>query len=163
VLNIEQTSSHHYELFSYQYIAGRGGMGAKIQSAIDAVKPGSSCTACIIVSGNDHNCIRAILGRKHDPSLGPPKGTLFATIGSSLFKMASNEFKEENVSIYIHIIYAILFLWQLFMINFTSNHCSQKVRALYQMKQEQWQLLLVPKLGKCRLFLMKTGKLFFML
>lgn len=75
---------------------GRGGMGAKIQSAIDAVKPGSSCTACIIVSGNDHNCIRAILGRKHDPSLGPPKGTLFATIGSSLFKMASNEFKEEN-------------------------------------------------------------------
>jgi glutamate 5-kinase len=61
--------------------AGRGGM----QSKIDAVKPGSDCTACVVAAGCDLNSIRAILGP--EPMFGS-KGTLFVTPGSNLEKQA---------------------------------------------------------------------------
>ena len=75
---------------------GRGGMSAKIEAATNAVKPGSECMACVVVSGSDYDCIRAILG-KHNPKFGPPKGTLFATPGSLLHNVASEEAKAEMV------------------------------------------------------------------
>mmetsp|Transcript_13552 Transcript_13552/g.20662 ORF Transcript_13552/g.20662 Transcript_13552/m.20662 type:complete len:801 (-) Transcript_13552:228-2630(-) len=70
---------------------GRGGMGAKIDSAVAAVVPGSLVQACIIAPGNDLNVIRSIFGAKYMTSFGLPKGTLFATPGSELEKMALEE------------------------------------------------------------------------
>jgi len=64
---------------------GRGGMASKIDAALNAVSPGSNCTACIVASGNDLNAIRAILGP--DDKYGS-KGTLFCTPGSLLEKQA---------------------------------------------------------------------------
>jgi len=83
---------------------GRGGMGAKIDSAISAVKPGSLVQACVIAPGKDLNAIRSILGPVHRKEFGPPKGTLFLTPGSELESMALEEMnaeiraKEEKVS-----------------------------------------------------------------
>ena len=79
---------------------GRGGMGAKIDSAINAVAPGSFVQACVIAPGKDLDSIRAILGPKYDPSFGPPKGTLFLTPGSDLEKLALDEvYAEIRVSL----------------------------------------------------------------
>jgi delta-1-pyrroline-5-carboxylate synthetase len=70
---------------------GRGGMSAKIDAARMAVEPGSTCTACVVASGSDLDSVRSILGRDYSPELGPPKGTLFATPGSDLEKIALEE------------------------------------------------------------------------
>ena len=70
---------------------GRGGMGAKIGAAQNAVRPGASCAACVIAAGSDLNSIRSILSPTHNADLGPPKGTLFATPGSDLEKLALEE------------------------------------------------------------------------
>lgn len=70
---------------------GRGGMSAKIAAARMAVKPGSTCTACVVASGSDLDSVRSILGRDYSSELGPPKGTLFATPGSDLEKHALEE------------------------------------------------------------------------
>ena len=83
----------------FYYFVGRGGMGAKIQAALDAVKPGSECNACIVAAGSDYNSIRSILGNVHDPKFGPSKGTLFATPGSLLHTIALEEYNSEEVCI----------------------------------------------------------------
>ena len=70
---------------------GRGGMAAKIEAAANAVKPGSSCTACVVAAGSDLDTIRSILGREYRSEFGKPKGTLFATPGSDLEKQAIEE------------------------------------------------------------------------
>eukprot|EP00557_Chaetoceros_sp_GSL56_P005420 CAMPEP_0176490244 /NCGR_PEP_ID=MMETSP0200_2-20121128/7763_1 /TAXON_ID=947934 /ORGANISM="Chaetoceros sp., Strain GSL56" /LENGTH=794 /DNA_ID=CAMNT_0017887529 /DNA_START=201 /DNA_END=2585 /DNA_ORIENTATION=- len=67
---------------------GRGGMGAKIDAAIGAVKPGSKCNACVVVGGNDLDAIRCTVGKKISPQ---PKGTLFATPGTQLYELAAKE------------------------------------------------------------------------
>lgn len=82
---------------------GRGGMGAKIEAASGAVKDGSACAACVIAPGDDLNSIRSILSPHYDPKLGPAKGTLFATPGSDLERLAIEELvvaveDEESVS-----------------------------------------------------------------
>ena len=73
-------------------------MGAKIDAAIDAVKAGSTCSACLILAGSDLNGIRSILGKEFNPEFGPSKGTLFATPGSKLYKQAKLEAVNEAVS-----------------------------------------------------------------
>lgn len=72
-------------------------MGAKIEAALNAVKPGSACNACVVVGGDDLNAIRAILGRKFSPSFGEPKGTLFITPGTQLYELACAELEAEKV------------------------------------------------------------------
>lgn len=72
-------------MLSFNITVGRGGMASKIDAALNAVSPGSNCTACIVASGNDLNAIRAILGP--DDKYGS-KGTLFCTPGSLLEKQA---------------------------------------------------------------------------
>jgi len=75
---------------------GRGGMGAKIEAALNAVKPGSACNACVVVGGDDLNAIRAILGKKFSPSFGEPKGTLFITPGTQLYALACAELEVQK-------------------------------------------------------------------
>lgn len=70
---------------------GRGGMGAKIDSAVSAVVAGSLVQACIIAPGTDLNVIRSVFGPKYKPEFGSPVGTLFATPGSELQTMALEE------------------------------------------------------------------------
>jgi delta-1-pyrroline-5-carboxylate synthetase len=70
---------------------GRGGMAAKIDAAQRAVRPGANCAACVIAAGSDLDSIRSILSPTYDPSLGPARGTLFATPGSDLEKLAIEE------------------------------------------------------------------------
>jgi len=74
----------------------QGGMGPKIDAAINAVKPGSLCTACVVASGKDLNSIRAILGPSYDSKYGPPKGTLFATPGTDLWDQCIRDINDEN-------------------------------------------------------------------
>jgi len=69
---------------------GRGGMGAKIGAAQGAVRPGSNCAACVIAAGSDLHSIRSILSPTYKPD-GKAKGTLFATPGSDLEKLALEE------------------------------------------------------------------------
>lgn len=69
-------------------------MSSKISAALSAVQPGSTCSACVVGSGNDLNCIRAVLGR--DPSYGS-RGTLFVTPGSELEAQAMKDFPENGV------------------------------------------------------------------
>lgn len=64
-------------------------MQSKIDAALGAVATGSSCTACVVASGNDLNVIRAILGP--DNKFGS-KGTLFCTPGSKLEEQAKIDF-----------------------------------------------------------------------
>mmetsp|Transcript_6065 Transcript_6065/g.8823 ORF Transcript_6065/g.8823 Transcript_6065/m.8823 type:complete len:894 (-) Transcript_6065:533-3214(-) len=78
-------------------LQGRGGMGAKIDAALSAVKAGGSCTACVIASGSDLNAIRSILGTEHDPALGAPKGTLFTTKGTDLWRQCLMEDNEISL------------------------------------------------------------------
>ena len=72
-------------------------MSAKIEAALNAVKPGSTCCACVVASGSDYDSIRSILGDVWDSSFGSPKGTLFATINSELYKVALEETYSEKV------------------------------------------------------------------
>mmetsp|Transcript_43648 Transcript_43648/g.78328 ORF Transcript_43648/g.78328 Transcript_43648/m.78328 type:complete len:784 (+) Transcript_43648:87-2438(+) len=67
---------------------GRGGMAAKISAAQMAVKPGSQCRACVVLSGADLDSIRSIASKDYDMDDYSPKGTLFATPGSELEKQA---------------------------------------------------------------------------
>jgi len=70
---------------------GRGGMGAKIGAAKSAVTAGSTCAACVIAAGSDLDSILSILLPTYKPEMGPAKGTLFATPGSDLEKLAVAE------------------------------------------------------------------------
>lgn len=81
-------------------------MGAKIEAAMNAVRPGSQCNACVIAAGSDYNSIRAILG-EYDPKLGSPKGTLFATPDSILYKIAIEDTKEEAVSFHCVLLFHV--------------------------------------------------------
>ena len=82
-------------------------MGAKIDAAIDSVRPGSTCSACVILSGSDLNSVRSVFGGKYNPGFGPSKGTLFATPGSKLSIQATIEIAEEAVSNPVTIILTI--------------------------------------------------------
>lgn len=74
---------------------GRGGMSAKIMAAQLAVKPGSSCAACVVACGSDLDVIRSILGREYKDDLAnPPRGTLFATPGSDFEQSAMQDYKD---------------------------------------------------------------------
>jgi delta-1-pyrroline-5-carboxylate synthetase len=75
---------------------GRGGMGSKIDAAMNAVALGSACSACVVASGNDLNSIRAVLGP--DPKYGT-KGTLFCSPGSALEMQALKEITQSEVRI----------------------------------------------------------------
>lgn len=72
---------------------GRGGMGSKIDAALSAVQPGSSCGACVVAAGSDLNCIRAVFSRdaKYRTTAATQRGTLFCTPGSDLEKQAIKE------------------------------------------------------------------------
>ena len=72
---------------------GRGGMAAKIDAAMSAVETGSSCVACVVASGADLNCIRAVLGAS--PAHGS-RGTLFACPGSDLEAQALADSAGDN-------------------------------------------------------------------
>lgn len=72
-------------------------MKAKIEAAESAVKPGSSCTACLVASGHDLDAIVSILGPSYDPSFGPPKGTLIATPGTELHDQCIKELCQVKV------------------------------------------------------------------
>jgi delta-1-pyrroline-5-carboxylate synthetase len=74
---------------------GRGGMASKIDAALSAVQPGSTCRACVVAAGSDLNCIRAVLGRSYKEDDVAPRGTLFCTPGSDLDVQA---IKEEAVT-----------------------------------------------------------------
>ena len=74
---------------------GRGGMAAKIQAASASVKPGSTCSACVIAAGSDLNAIRATLGSHYKPDL-PSRGTLFCTPGSDLEEQAIKDYKMDK-------------------------------------------------------------------
>jgi len=70
-------------------------MASKIDAALSAVTTGSSCTACVVASGNDLNAIRGILGPVNKFGL---KGTLFCTPGSKLEEQAMIDFGTSNDS-----------------------------------------------------------------
>ena len=67
---------------------GRGGMLAKIEAALLAVKPGTACSACVIAAGSDLNAIRAVLGSNESSTELPSQGTLFCTPGSDMERQA---------------------------------------------------------------------------
>lgn len=73
-------------------------MAAKIDAAMSAVKPGSSCSACIIAGGHDLDTVSAVLDEKFDSYAGSPRGTLFATPGSDLYEQAKLELETAMVS-----------------------------------------------------------------
>jgi delta-1-pyrroline-5-carboxylate synthetase len=70
-------------------------MAAKINAALSAVAPGSTCTACVVASGGDFNTIRSVLGS--DLKFGS-NGTLFCTPGSKLEEMAINHSAKSGSS-----------------------------------------------------------------
>jgi delta-1-pyrroline-5-carboxylate synthetase len=72
---------------------GRGGMAAKIDAAVSAVRPGSKCSACVVASGANLDCIRGVFGTK--PEVKSP-GTLFCTPGSALERQAMLEVGPSN-------------------------------------------------------------------
>jgi delta-1-pyrroline-5-carboxylate synthetase len=72
---------------------GRGGMAAKIEAALSAVRPGSSCNACVVASGANLSCIKGVFGTK--PEVESP-GTLFCTPGSALERQAMLEVGPAN-------------------------------------------------------------------
>ncbi|KAL3808511.1 hypothetical protein ACHAXA_008332 [Cyclostephanos tholiformis] len=76
---------------------GRGGMYSKICAAQSAVKPGSQCRACVVLSGADLNAIRSVTSKEYDPIIGQ-KGTLFATPGSELEKQALKEIEDSRAT-----------------------------------------------------------------
>lgn len=78
------------------YSIGRGGMASKIASAVAAVAPGSTCSACVVASGADLNSIRAVLGS--NPKQKYNCGTLFVTPGSALEEQAKKDFAPGAVS-----------------------------------------------------------------
>ena len=79
---------------------GRGGMESKISAAQFAVAEGSKCRACIVCNGDDMNAIRSVVGGEDWENHGSVTGTLFATPGSDLEKMALREIEEAKVSFF---------------------------------------------------------------
>ena len=75
-------------------LQGRGGMGAKIDAALNSVKPGSSCQACVIAAGFEMDTISSVLGAYEKGA--KPKGTLFLTGGGDLFDFAVEEAREAQ-------------------------------------------------------------------
>jgi hypothetical protein len=74
-------------------------MASKIEAAQFAVSPGSQCRACVVVSGNDLNAIRALANSEYElEDDSQPKGTLFVTPGSELEKQALEDIKAIEVS-----------------------------------------------------------------
>jgi len=84
---------------------GRGGMGAKIDAAIEAVQPyaGSKCTACVVVSGHDLDSIRSVLGHSKEGISDSQKGTLFVTPGTGLYNEAMREMEEETAALVVNV------------------------------------------------------------
>jgi len=82
-------------------------MAAKIDAAISAVKPGSSCSACVIAGGHDLDTVSAVLDENFDSSTGGPRGTLFVTPGSDLYEQAKLEFETAMVSYFYGLSYFI--------------------------------------------------------
>lgn len=82
-------------LNNFIHHSGRGGMASKIDAATSAVAPGSTCSACIVASGADLNCIRSIFGPRNKYS---EVGTLFLTPGSPLEKQAIKDEVFKKVS-----------------------------------------------------------------
>lgn len=76
-------------------VQGRGGMGSKIDAALAAVKPGSSCSACVVTAGSNLNSIRAVLGSEFKY---PSPGTLFCTPGSDLEAQAIKDTLSDNIN-----------------------------------------------------------------
>ena len=89
---------------------GRGGMGAKIDAALSAVKVGSTCNACVVVGGHDLDAIRSIVGRTGAGK--DAKGTLFVTPGTHLYDIASAEVVAERVSEFVNffVVHCSLFI-----------------------------------------------------
>jgi len=111
-------------------VQGRGGMGSKIDAAIDAVKPGALCTACIVASGSDLNSIRSILGSSYDAKFGPPKGTLFATPGTDLWDQCFRDVMVED-TICEHSV-----LTEIRLMSISARNEAQKIMTLpYSMRQ----------------------------
>eukprot|EP00580_Thalassiosira_gravida_P005273 CAMPEP_0201652928 /NCGR_PEP_ID=MMETSP0493-20130528/44725_1 /ASSEMBLY_ACC=CAM_ASM_000838 /TAXON_ID=420259 /ORGANISM="Thalassiosira gravida, Strain GMp14c1" /LENGTH=795 /DNA_ID=CAMNT_0048129455 /DNA_START=128 /DNA_END=2515 /DNA_ORIENTATION=- len=77
---------------------GRGGMESKISAAQSAVEPGSRCRACMVLSGIDLDAIRSVTSKEYDSAVGP-RGTLFATPGSELEKLALKEIKDSESTV----------------------------------------------------------------
>jgi len=69
-------------------------MGSKIDAAMSAVMEGSTCSACVVASGNDLNSIRAIFGEECKYET---KGTLFVTPGSELERQALLDAQKHDV------------------------------------------------------------------
>jgi len=72
-------------------------MDSKISAAQSAVKPGSGCRACVVLSGADLNSIGSVTSKEYDPAIGS-KGTLFATPGSELEKQALKEMEDFQLT-----------------------------------------------------------------
>jgi delta-1-pyrroline-5-carboxylate synthetase len=84
-------------------LQGRGGMASKIDAALSAVQPGSSCRACVVAAGSDLQSIRSVLGKQPlfdqdtaAPNLLVSQGTLFCTPDSDLDRQAQKEEEEQN-------------------------------------------------------------------
>ena len=83
---------------------GRGGMASKIDAAQFAVSVGSQCRACVVVSGEDLDGIRAIASKDYDDSeCTGPKGTLFATPESDLELQAIKDCENNEVGLSLFI------------------------------------------------------------
>ena len=67
-------------------------MASKIGSAMAAVQPGSSVSACVVASGADLHSIRAVLGS--NPKYFSNCGTLFVTPGTQLEAQAKKDFQQ---------------------------------------------------------------------
>lgn len=83
---VRHSSSDHVQIGA-KSLQGRGGMGAKIDAAMSAVRVGSQCQACVIAAGWEMDSISSVLGAFD----GKCKGTLFLTPGSDLFSFAVEE------------------------------------------------------------------------
>jgi delta-1-pyrroline-5-carboxylate synthetase len=82
---------------------GRGGMASKIDAALSAVQPGSSCRACVVAAGSDLQSIRSVLGKQPlfdqdtaAPNLLVSQGTLFCTPDSDLDRQAQKDQEEQS-------------------------------------------------------------------
>lgn len=78
---------------------GRGGMASKIDAALSAVQPGSTCCACVVAAGNDLNVIRSVLAKTPPTtavSMKDIKGTMFCTPGSALEAQAAADFVSDT-------------------------------------------------------------------
>ena len=72
-------------------------MAAKISMAQMAVKPGSQCRACVLLSGADLDSIRSIASKDYDMKDYSLKKTLFATPGSELEKQALEDVEVSYI------------------------------------------------------------------